>query len=96
MHSLSDNEWYYVAMSKLQAPVWTPNAWSRLVKSESQSIGASMERIRALAKAHAEARAKMLDHSSNTLDNFRGKGKGLTFLLHGPPVCDYSTLLPTL
>ncbi|KAH8202679.1 hypothetical protein TruAng_003165 [Truncatella angustata] len=85
VHSLSDNEWYYVAMSKLQIPVWTPDAWSRLVKSESQSIGDSIERIRALAKAHADTRTKNLDDPSNTLDNFKGKGKGLTFLLHGPP-----------
>ncbi|KAI0378642.1 hypothetical protein F5Y04DRAFT_290814 [Hypomontagnella monticulosa] len=83
VHSLNDNEWYYVAMRKLYFPTWTPDAWSRLVKPDSSPVADSIERIRSLTKAHAASNRQRVGET--TLDNFRGKGKGLTFLLHGPP-----------
>ncbi|KAI1458870.1 P-loop containing nucleoside triphosphate hydrolase protein [Annulohypoxylon moriforme] len=84
VYSLSDNEWYYVAMRKLADPTWIQGAWGRLVKPHSKSTAAkSIERIRLLAEAHSSAnRNRQPDANPN---NFRGKGKGLTFLLHGPP-----------
>ncbi|KAI1382943.1 uncharacterized protein F4822DRAFT_434872 [Hypoxylon trugodes] len=83
VYSLSDNAWYYVAMRKLENPTWVDNAWKRLVKPGSKFADKSIERIRLLAKAHADIdRSRQMDGS---FDNFRGKGKGLTFLLHGPP-----------
>lgn len=82
VHSLSDNEWYYVAMSKLREPTWAPSAWSRLVKPGPPSgpVANSIDRVKRLAEAHQKSREK-----DSVIDNFTGKGKGLTFLLHGPP-----------
>lgn len=88
VHSLSDNQLYYVAMSKLHFPTWTPGAWDRLVKPRSESTANSINRIRRLAEGHARAKSAKVDRGvekgGEILDNFRGKGKGLTFLLHGP------------
>lgn len=82
VHSLSDNEWYYVAMSKLKEPTWAPNAWSRLVKPGPVygNVAVSIDRIQSLAEAH-----RHFSKGDDGVDNFTGKGKGLTFLLHGPP-----------
>lgn len=87
VHSLSDNEWYYVAMTRLKQPSWDSKAWKTLVKphtyanvSEKDDIAKSINRIQELAQAH-----KTLTKKDDRMDNFKGKGKGLTFLLHGPP-----------
>ncbi|KAL2276793.1 hypothetical protein FJTKL_00452 [Diaporthe vaccinii] len=87
VHSLSDNEWYYVAMTWLVNPVWDSKAWETLVMprtyasaSEKDDIAKSISPIRELARAHKEVTKK-----DERMDNFKGKGKGLTFLLHGPP-----------
>ncbi|KAK7744040.1 hypothetical protein SLS62_010340 [Diatrype stigma] len=83
VYSLSDNEWYYVAMQRLEQPTWVDDAWSRLVVSPSLDVENSVERIRKLAKAHMNStQSRKIGMKP---DNFRGKGKGLTFLLHGPP-----------
>ncbi|KAI0844148.1 hypothetical protein F5Y00DRAFT_266876 [Daldinia vernicosa] len=83
VYSLSDNEWYNVAMRKLEFPTWIQSAWKRLVKPESTLAADSIDRIQRLARAHAHYKqAREIDKNPN---NFRGKGKGLTFLLHGPP-----------
>ncbi|KAJ4407660.1 hypothetical protein N0V82_009862 [Gnomoniopsis sp. IMI 355080] len=85
VHSLSDNQWYLVAMARLEPPVWAEKAWDRLIKpQQGEAVSTSIDRIRRLAKAHQEAKkaAQLKEDSKN---NFRGKGKGLTFLLHGPP-----------
>lgn len=79
VYSLSDNLWYYVAMTRLQQPKWIDNAWSRLVQPASPELKTSIDRIKKLAEAHKEAKSDL------SMNNFTGKGKGLTFLLHGPP-----------
>lgn len=86
IHSLSRDEWYYVAMTKLVETVWDSNAWDALVMphtstSGKDSITTSFKRIQHLAQAHKEAAKK----EKRMTNNFKGKGKGLTFLLHGPP-----------
>jgi DNA replication protein DnaC len=104
VHSLSDNEWYYVATRRLQNAKWKENAWSSLVKDP--SIKKQMDRLRELALAHRGQKSQNEGSSSENedqdddsenedqdddsdnnqrIDNFRGKGKGLTFLLYGPP-----------
>lgn len=82
VHSLSDNEWYYVATTRLQEPKWAVNAWSLLVQPASTHghTAKSIDRIKRLAESHKQAGSQ--DQSMN---NFTGKGKGLTFLIHGPP-----------
>ena len=83
VHSLSDNQQYYVAMRYLEDPEWISGAWDRMVKPASARTAQSIERIRHLAKVHAETTPGW--KRDGKPDNFRGKGKGLTFLLHGPP-----------
>lgn len=85
IHSLSDNEWYYVAMTKLVNPFWDNKAWETLVTphssvAERNDIATSINRIQRLARAHKDVVKK-----DESMSNFKGKGKGLTFLLHGPP-----------
>lgn len=80
VYSLSDNQWYYVAMSRLYDPTWLENAWELLVKPSSPPSANLIERIRDLAEAHQSTK-----ENDKSVDNFRGKGKGLTFLLHGSP-----------
>lgn len=83
VHSLSDNQWYMVAMSRLQKPVWDSQAWAKnLIRPQDSDVEKSMQRIETLAEAHQKARAGN-DHNSK--NNFKGKGRGLTFLIHGPP-----------
>jgi hypothetical protein len=97
VHSLNDNEWYYVATDpkRLLEAEWKPNAWSGLIKD--RDVSPLMDRLRDLASAHQKRRDKARDlptepanedgdnYDSRRIDNFKGKGKGLTFLLHGPP-----------
>ncbi|KAL1848120.1 hypothetical protein Daus18300_013720 [Diaporthe australafricana] len=86
VHSLSDNEWYYVAMSRLEKPKWDDMAWKRLVMPNSNvnpQVAKSFNRIKVLAKAHQGLQRK--DKTKEIMNNFKGKGKGLTFLLHGSP-----------
>lgn len=84
-HSLSDNVWYYVAMTRLADPKWDSDAWSRMVTppktGDNRHVAESIERIQLMAKAHKES----MSWNGKTIDNFTGKGKGLIFLLHGPP-----------
>ena len=82
VYSLSDNQQYYVAMRKLRFPTWISDAWDRLIQPGPKHTSDSIDRIRRLAKAHATTNQKQQDDSPH---NFRGKGKGLTFLLYGPP-----------
>lgn len=70
-------------MQKLKKPTWVDDAWSRLVLSPSPDAEHSVERIRKLAKAHMDVTQSR--KAAIEPNNFRGKGKGLTFLLHGPP-----------
>lgn len=84
IHSLSDNQWYLVAMARLEQPVWAPKAWQRFVKTNQGGVGKSIDRIKHLAEAHRQAKCAVQD-DEDSKNNFRGKGKGLTFLLHGPP-----------
>ncbi|KAJ0114039.1 P-loop containing nucleoside triphosphate hydrolase protein [Diaporthe amygdali] len=93
VHSLSDNEWYYVAMSRLEEPKLDDKAWDRLVKPNSTNgqVEKSIERIRLLAEAHKELQkfnegnGQEVTRAKDNMNNFKGKGKGLTFLLHGSP-----------
>lgn len=82
-YSLSGNDWYYVAMNKLGFPTWIQSAWECLVKSKSKLAADSINRIQRLARAHAHD--KQSRETDRTPNDFRGRGKGLTFLPHGPP-----------
>lgn len=46
-----------------------------------------LERLKALATAYSrkDKNGKKIDHASWSADFVQGKGKGLTFLLHGKP-----------
>jgi SpoVK/Ycf46/Vps4 family AAA+-type ATPase len=79
VYSLNEHEWYFVAMQNLQPPAWKKNAWDSLVKAKSQVD--LMQRFKTLTAAHL----KQKDLDNQSIDNFKGKGKGLIVLLHGPP-----------
>jgi SpoVK/Ycf46/Vps4 family AAA+-type ATPase len=79
VYSLNEHEWYFVAVEKLRDPDWKKDAWESLVKAKSQVD--LINRFRVLAGVHLKQ--KELDNQ--TIDNFKGKGKGLIVLLHGPP-----------
>lgn len=85
VHSLSDNEWYYVAMSKLKEPTWNEDAWDSLIKpkASNERVAHAIKRVRGLSQAHQKLQKS--SKAKEKFDNFKGKGKGLTFLLHGSP-----------
>ncbi|KAI2783797.1 hypothetical protein F4815DRAFT_457985 [Daldinia loculata] len=70
-------------MNKLGFPTWIQSAWECLVKSKSKLAADSINRIQRLARAHAHD--KQSRETDRTPNDFRGRGKGLTFLPHGPP-----------
>ena len=89
VYSLSDNEWYYVAFKTLGETDWKTDAWEKGLVLDG-AIEEQAIRLRELSAAHL-ARKRQLQERSETgradpkLNNFKGKGQGLTFLLHGPP-----------
>jgi SpoVK/Ycf46/Vps4 family AAA+-type ATPase len=94
VHALSDNELYHVPTKRLRVPRWHPDGWRRLVID--QEIKQQADRLLHLSKAHQKRYADgggngtymgggQGHYEDESIDNFRGKGRGLIFLLHGPP-----------
>ncbi|KAK1753648.1 P-loop containing nucleoside triphosphate hydrolase protein [Echria macrotheca] len=94
VHALSDNELYHVPTKRLREANWCRDGWSRLVIDE--DIKHQANHLLQLSRAREIQHAKGEDNGSyisggqghdedQSIDNFRGKGRGLIFLLHGPP-----------
>lgn len=84
VYSLSDNEWYYVAFKDLGKTRWVgKKVWDRMVPNKDNEM--QIDRLKRLSAAHRKRNEATLISDRPLIDNFKGKGQGLTILLYGPP-----------
>lgn len=74
--NFNNKQWMDADVNQLTSPTWNQNAFDFLVLDEKKK-----ELVRALVEQHIEDS----DEQSSFDDFIPGKGKGLVYVLHGPP-----------